>query len=158
MWARRLRKVGFSPVSLHYDRDGSVAGNTGGWYLRCNWPYDLADLPRDLYPAFAYNDYNDIEDVYEDWGVVWPVISRFDAGRLLATFRAVRLGMGSRPLPTVDRTLWEPQFIPAGRIVADADDWPFGTQRHPEYVPEWIIGNPLLAAWYSRGDREVAVC
>jgi len=128
LWARRLRRIGFSPVSLHHDTDGSVTGSLGGWYLRCNWPYDF-------YHAWIYDDYNDIEYTLKERSGIWLVGDRHAAGHLLATFRAVRLGMGSRPFPAVDRTLRGPQFTAAGRIVADADDWPPDGQRHPCYMP-----------------------
>jgi len=45
IWARRFRKVGFGPVTLHHDAERAAAGDTGGWYLRCNWPFAVADLP-----------------------------------------------------------------------------------------------------------------
>ncbi len=137
IWARRLRKVGFSPVTVHYAPDGAATGELlgGGYYLDCNWPYESDNLPPDLHAAFAYQDYGNVEGIYEDWTLLQRVVNRDAARRTLARFRVVRLGMGSRPLPTIDRTPWEPQFIPAGRIVADADDWPFGIQRHPEVHP-----------------------
>src|SRR5438270_7651914 len=56
MWARRLRKLGFSPVTMHRDADG-------GYYLRCNWPFNLADAPDDLLPAFVTVDYGGYPEV-----------------------------------------------------------------------------------------------
>ena len=125
IWARRFRRIGSSPVSLHHDTDGSVAGHAGGWYLGANWPYDF-------YHAWTYDDYSDIEYFLKERSGIWIVSGHHAAGHLLATFRAVRLGMGSRPFPTVDRTLWMPKFTVARRIVADADDWPPDSQRHLE--------------------------
>jgi len=135
MWARRLRKVGFSPVTLHYDATGTVTWGPSCWYLRCNWPYDLAALPLNLYPYFAHRDDDDYDGTYEYWSAVRLVLGRGAAQALLASFREVRLGMGSRPLPPVERDPWEPPCVPAGRLRWDRDDWPREGWRHPDYIP-----------------------
>ncbi len=134
IWARRLRKVGFSPVTLHHDSDGTQTGQQGGYYLRCNWPFDLADAPLDVLPAFVTVDYGGYPELY---GQEHFVGGREPARRLLAQFRAVRLGMGSRPLPAVDAA-WEPQFIPTERLWWRFD-WPLGTQQHPDYHPDTTL-------------------
>ncbi len=139
VWARRLRKVGFSPVTLHYDSDGTQTGVQGGCYLHCNWPFDLADAPLDLVGAFVTVDYGGYPEVY---GQEHFVGGREPARRLLMVFRAVRLGMGSRPLPGVPPPDdWSP-FAPAARILSDYDDWPVVTQRHPAYDPD-LLPAPL---------------
>ncbi len=137
MWARRLRKVGFSPVTLHHDSDGTHTGWQGGWYLRCNWPYEIADLPLDLIQYLAYRNIGDY--YYEDWREIQWARNPAEAQRLLAAFRAVRLGMGSRPLPVID-TVWEPQFIPTERLWWRFD-WPLETQQHPDYNPDHKPGS-----------------
>lgn len=133
VWARRLRKVGFSPVTLHYDADGRACGErrAGGCYLRCNWPFDLADAPLDMLPAFLTADYWGHPEMYSQEQFVG---GREAARRLLAEFRTVRLGMGSRPIPAVDAA-WQPQFIPTERLWWRFD-WPLGTQQHPDYNPD----------------------
>jgi len=124
IWARRLRKVGFSPVTLHAEAADTATPEPGRWYLRCNWPFDVADLPPDLYRYFSHRDLDDYDGRYENWGAVRTVLGRVGARELLNQFREVRLGMGSRPIPAVDADR-EPPFTTAGRVVADADDWPY---------------------------------
>ncbi len=70
IWARRLRKVGFGPVTLHYDSDGTRTEVRGGWYLRCNWPFDVADLPPDLFLHFSHHGDDDYDGRYEYWSAV----------------------------------------------------------------------------------------
>jgi hypothetical protein len=126
-WARRLRKLGFSPVTLHCDSDGTVTGHTGAYYLRCNWPYDVAVLPLDLYEYIAGEEYTYSE-------VMW-VASQANARGMVRMFRKVRAGMGARPIPRVERRRPEPLLVPAERIHPRVQ-FPRGTQRHPDYMPE----------------------
>ncbi len=156
IWARRFRKVGFGPVTVHHDPDGAATGELlgGGYYLDCNWPCEFGDLPPDLYHAFAFQDYGSVEGTYEDWTLLQRVVNRQDARRMLARFRAVRLGMGSRPLPTVGHDPWEPQFISIAWLRADYDDWPRETWRHPDYTPDPVVAirEPRVDPADRRGD------
>ncbi len=135
IWARRFRKVGFSPVTLHYDADGRAIGErlAGGCYLRCNWPYAVEDLPLDLLPCcfVAY----DQGGFGEEWSALHWVTNRDNARWLLTRFRLIRFGMGSRPIASAATDPWEAQFIPAGRLRADADDRSLVTKRHPDDTP-----------------------
>ena len=133
IWARRLRKVGFSPVTLHYNEPNAVLGIAGSWYLLCNWPFDLADAPTDLLYAFVTVDYGGIPELY---GQEHYVGGREPAQRLLAEFRAIRIGMGSRPFPRVPPREARSPFAPGERILTEYNDWPVVTQRHPESIPE----------------------
>ena len=145
-WARRLRKVGFSPVSCRRYADERATGRAGGHFLRCNWPFDLADLPPDLRDVLVHHDYG--ED-FAQWGEVQLVSGRRAAARLLARFRAVRLGMGSRPLPAVALPDAALTFAPVARIAADYDDWPPGSQTHPDYLAEVA---EIVAGWRRRRE------
>ncbi len=130
-WSRRLRKLGFSPVTRHPALDGPGGNPVGGYWLRCNWPYPVEALPLDLLPYFFADEQDGLDG---EWNPVHWVQQRHHAAWLLARFRVIRLGMGSRPIPAVgaDR---EPPFTTAGRVVADADDWSSETWRHPDYTP-----------------------
>lgn len=121
VWARRFRKLGFSPVTMHQIAAGSFC-------LRCNFPCNLIDLPEDL-SLYLFN-------LEEDYDPVRWIRTHFDAKVEYAKFRVVRLGMGSKPLrlrqQRHDPIGNESSIIPAKRIAYDSDDWP-GTQRHPDW-------------------------
>ena len=121
IWARRFRRLGFSPVTIRQDDDGD-------WQLRCSFPYDPVDLPEDL-NEFLFGP-------FREYDPVWWVGTRQDALAVCAKFRVVRRGMGSKPLPIAkqhqDPVGYEACNVLAGRIAYDSDDWP-DTQRHPEW-------------------------
>ncbi len=122
-WARRFRKIGFSPVTVH-----QIAA--GDYYLRCNFPYDPALLPEDLSRNFSSRG------GYQNYDPVRWIRTRFDAKAEYAKFRVVWVGMGSKPIRVPkqreDEISYESSIVFAGRIAYDTDDWP-DTQRHTDW-------------------------
>jgi hypothetical protein len=113
------------------------------YFLRCHWPYRSDDLPEDLYSYLAGYD-----------GLVSTMrcaYSHTDAQDLLERYRTVRLGMGSKPLPTQHRNHnpigYEASIVPATRIAYDRDDWPSYTQVHPDWEGWSLTVSPVLGRY-----------
>lgn len=120
LWARRFRKIGFSPVRVQQN-------DKGDYFLRCSYPYDLTRLPDDLRDLFWFGG-----DYYQERHIG----TRFFAMVEYSKFHGLRPGTGSKPIrppkQRQDPVGYESRFVPATRIAYDRDDWP-GTQRHPDW-------------------------
>jgi hypothetical protein len=129
VWARRFRKLGLSPVTIHHVEASPIGRTPSGYRLHCHWPFDVAALPEDL-REFLERDYDGIPWDYD--GLTW-VATRHMAERIYWTFAAVRLGRGSRPLPLppTDHSHGG-NVVSLDRLAWGRDDWP-GTQRHPDW-------------------------
>jgi hypothetical protein len=136
MWARRLRKVGFSPVTIHHTNFDNFARPADGYSLRRNWPYDSANLPDDLYRFLSIDR--------EGVPAIRTVYSRSGAVALLLQYRAVRVGMGSKPIPNFAKCDAWPPIVPATRIALDFADWPAYTQIHPDWEDFPFSASPVI--------------
>lgn len=119
-WARRLRKLGFSPVTIHTTRRGGNDGPVVGYRLECNWPYDPALFADDLYDYLA--------DPFGEFCGLEFAGTSLEARHLYDKYRAVQAGMGSGPIPAIEQRDAGSVPVTASRVLLDFDDWPSYTQ------------------------------